>query len=331
MENPEPLSNGGKFKNPGESSHGFADFLKWVFNRKRAEWPKWIESQPGAGPVSQMNADEIRVTYVNHSTFLIQADGMNILTDPIWSTRAGPLSFIGTKRIRAPGIKFEELPPVDAVLVSHNHYDHMDMPTLKTLEKEFSPLFVVGLGNKKFLEKKGLKRVEELNWCEKTYLSNGSSIFFVPAQHFSGRTPWNINKSLWGGFMIESSQGQIYYAGDTGFGNFFENLHANFSNIKVALLPIGAYEPRWFMSPVHMNPEDAVRAHQILKPNVSIGAHFGTFHLADEGVDAPKEQLEATLRENGIDPKEFIILNPGESVTLMPNDTRNEGRMVVRS
>ena len=315
-----PLHNGSKFKNPENPSHGFADFLKWIFNRKRAKWPKWIESKPGALPVSRVNAGEIRVTFVNHSTFLIQVDGINILTDPIWSTWAGPLSFVGTKRIRAPGIKFEELPPIDAVLVSHNHYDHMDMPTLKALEKEFSPFFVVGLGNKKFLEKNGLKRVEELNWCEKTFLSNDSRVFFVPAQHFSGRTPWNIDKSLWGGFMIESPQGQIYLAGDTGFGKFLEPLHANFPNIKVALLPIGAYEPRWFMSPVHMNPGDAVRAHQILKPIVSIAAHIGTFHLADEGIDAPKEQLEINLRENGIDPKEFIILDPGESVTIMLND-----------
>ncbi|PWB50054.1 MAG: hydrolase [Candidatus Methanoperedenaceae archaeon] len=320
MECPEPLHLKGKFKNTEKPSHGFADLLKWIFNRKRAKWPKWIESKPIVGNVSQANGDEIRVTFVNHSTFLIQVDGINILTDPIWSTWAGPLSFVGTKRIRAPGIKFEELPLIDVVLVSHNHYDHMDMPTLKALEKEFSPLFVVGLGNKKFLEKKGLKRVEELNWCEKASLSNGS-VFFVPAQHFSGRTPWNIDKSLWGGFMIESSQGQIYYAGDTGFGNFFEHLHANFSNIKVALLPIGAYEPRWFMGPIHMNPEDAVRAHQILKPKVSIGAHFGTFHLADEGFEAPKEELAINLSKNDVDPKEFIILNPGESVTIMPNDT----------
>lgn len=305
-----------KFKNPEKSSRRFADVFKWLFNRKRADWPKWIDSKPGSAPVSQANSDEIRITFVNHSTFLIQVDGINFLTDPIWSDRAGPLSFVGTKRVQAPGIKFEELPLIDAVLVSHNHYDHMDMPTLKALEKEFSPLFVVGLGNKKFLEKKGLTRVEELNWCEKTSLSNGNSVFFVPAQHFSGRTPWNIDKSLWGGFMIESSLGQIYYAGDTGFGKFFERLHSNFSNIKVALLPIGAYEPRWFMSNVHMNPEDAVRAHQILKPKVSIGAHIGTFHLADEDFDAPEEQLRIKLRENCVDSKEFILLAPGESVTV---------------
>jgi L-ascorbate metabolism protein UlaG (beta-lactamase superfamily) len=319
MQNPDRTpasSTSGKFKNPEESSHRFLDFLKWFFNRRRAEWPKWIDSKPGSAPVSQVNGNEIRITFVNHSTFLIQVDGINILTDPIWSDRAGPLSFVGAKRVRAPGIKFEELPHIDAVLVSHNHYDHMDMRTLKALEKEFSPLLVVGLGNKKFLENKGFSRVEELNWCEKTSLSNGISVFFVPAQHFSGRTPWNIDKSLWGGFMIESFHGQIYYAGDTGFGKFFERLHANFSDIKVALLPIGAYEPRWFMSPVHMNPEDAIRAHQILKPKVSIGAHIGTFHLADEGFDAPEKQLEMKLRENCLDSKEFIILAPGESVTV---------------
>jgi L-ascorbate metabolism protein UlaG (beta-lactamase superfamily) len=319
MEHTAPIPvirRGNRFKNQEKASRGFSDFLKWIFNRKGADWPKWIDSKPGPAPVSRVDENEIRVTFVNHSTFLIQVDRINILTDPIWSTRAGPLSFVGAKRVRDPGLIFEELPVIDAVLISHNHYDHMDVKTLRALEKKFSPLFVVGMGNKKYLEKKGISRVEELNWCEKTSISNGNRVFFVPAQHFSGRTPWNIDKSLWGGFMIESAQGNIYYAGDTGFGEFFNNLHENFSNIKVALLPIGAYEPRWFMSPVHMNPDDAVRAHQILNANLSIGAHIGTFHLADEGIDAPEEQLQKKLKENGVDPKKFIILDPGETLTI---------------
>ncbi|VVB95002.1 Beta-lactamase superfamily domain protein [uncultured archaeon] len=310
------LRTGSKFKNPERQSHGFADVLKWIINRKRADWPTWIDSKPGPAPVSRVTGDEVRITFVNHSTFLIQVDEMNILTDPIWSDRAGPFSFVGAKRVRAPGLKFEELPPVDAVLLSHNHYDHMDIPTLKALDKKSSPLFLTGLDNKKFLENKGLSRVNELDWWEKNSLSNGRSVFFVPAQHFSGRTPWNIDKSLWGGFVIESSHGQIYFAGDTGFGKFFEQIHENFPDIKVALLPIGAFEPRWFMSPIHMDPADAVRAHQILKPGLSIGIHIKTFHLADESIDAPGEQLEKNLRENSVEPEEFIILDPGETVTV---------------
>ena len=319
MESQSPVPSvrtGSRFKNPERQSHGFADVLKWLFNRKRARWPKWIDSKPGPAPVFRVTGNEVRVTFVNHSTLLIQVDGLNFLTDPIWSDRAGPVSFVGAKRIRAPGLNFEELPPIDAVLVSHNHYDHMDIQTLKALEKKSSPLFLTGLGNRKFLKKKGLRRVEELDWWEKTSLSNGRGVFFVPAQHFSGRMPWNIDKSLWGGFVIQSSHGQIYFAGDTGFGKFVEEIHQNFSNIKVALLPIGAYEPRWFMSPIHMDPADAVHAHQILKPGLSIGIHIGTFHLADEGIDAPAEQLEKNLGENGVNRGEFIVLDPGETVTI---------------
>jgi L-ascorbate metabolism protein UlaG (beta-lactamase superfamily) len=187
------------------------------------------------------------------------------------------------------------------------------------LEEKFSPLFAVGLGNKKFLEKKGLGRVEELDWWEKISLPGGRSVYFVPAQHFSGRAPWNIDRSLWGGFVIESSQGRIYFAGDTGFGKFFDQIHEKFPDIEVALLPIGAYEPRWFMGPVHLNPDDAVQAHQILKPELSIGIHLGTFHLSDEGIDTPAKQLEKALKEHGVDTKEFIAPGFGETVTVLNN------------
>ncbi len=306
----------GHFKNPQTRRSGFGGFLKWIFHRERAAWPGWIESTASTVPASRVSGNEIRVTFVNHSTFLIQTDGMNILTDPIWSDWAGPLPYVGSKRVRSPGIRFEYLPVIDAVLVSHNHYDHMDIPTLKALGEKFSPLFVTGLGNKKFLEKRVSGRVEELDWWEKTSLPNGRSIYFVPAQHFSGRAPWNIDKSLWGGFMIESSPGQIYFAGDTGFGEFFEQIHDRFPDIKVALLPVGAYEPRWFMSAVHLNPDDAVRAHQILKPRLSVGIHLGTFHLSDEGIDAPARQLEEAIKRHGVKPEDFIILDFGETVTV---------------
>ncbi len=319
---PDPLftksiQHRGSFENP-ESQHGEAvDFLKWIFNRKREAWPKWVESEPGA--VAAASGNEIQVTFVNHSTFLIQVDGMNILTDPIWSDRAGPLSFLGVKRVRSPGLKFEALPAIDCVLVSHNHYDHMDIPTLKALERKFSPLFVVGLGNRKFLENHGLSSVEELDWWDKIYLPGGRNIYFVPAQHFSGRSPWGWNRSLWGGFVIESMSGKIYFAGDTGFGKFFYQIHEKFPEIDIALLPIGAYEPKWFMSPVHLGPEDAVRAHLILKPELSVGIHIGTFRLSDEGINTPAQQLEQALREHGIDPKEFIALDFGETVSVPIN------------
>ncbi len=298
----------------GSTAYGLMGFLKWIFTRKRAAWPKWVDSKTGAAPAT--SSAELRVTFVNHSTFLIQVDRMNILTDPIWSDRAGPASFIGAKRVRAPGLRFDDIPLIDVVLVSHNHYDHMDIPTLKALEKKFSPLFIVGLGNKKFLENRGLNRVLELDWWEKTQLPSGKNAYFVPAQHFSGRTPWNMNKTLWGGFVIESSTGEIYFAGDTGFGKFLDEIHERFPNIILALLPIGAYEPRWFMSPVHMSPDDAVRAHQILKPRLSVGIHLGTFHLSDEGIDAPGAELEKALRECGQVQQDFVIPGFGETINV---------------
>lgn len=305
---------GGVFKNPESTQRRFNDLLKWISARKRENWPKWIDSEQGPAPPDRVEQG-LRATFVNHSTALIQTDGLNILTDPVFSNCAGPVSFLGAKRVRAPGIRFEDIPPIDAVLLSHNHYDHMDLPTLKALEKRYSPLFVAGLGNKKFLEKEGMKRVVELDWWETASIAD-RTVHFVPAQHFSGRTPWNIDRSLWGGFVIESSQGGIYFAGDTGFGKFFEQIQKRFQDIRLALLPIGAYEPRWFMSPIHISPDEAVRAHLLLRSSLSIGIHLGTFNLADEGIDTPSIQLDKSLLELGVGHEEFIILDHGGSMNL---------------
>lgn len=306
---------GNVFKNLESTHRRSTDVFKWISSRKREPWPAWIDSEPGPAPPAHIEQG-LNVTFINHSTALIQTDGMNILTDPVFSDRAGPVSFLGSKRVRAPGLRFADMPAIEAVLLSHNHYDHMDLPTLKALEKRFSPLFVAGLGNKKFLEKEGLRRVIELDWWERTSLPGGKAVHYVPAQHFSGRTPWNIDRSLWGGFVIESSQGGIYFAGDTGFGKFFEQIHEKFPDIRLALLPVGAYEPRWFMSPIHISPEEAVRVHLLLKPSLSIGIHLGTFRLADEGIDAPSTQLDKALREQGVVPEEFIILDPGKTMSI---------------
>ncbi len=318
---PEPRE-AGVFKNLENTPGRFKNVMKWISTRKREPWPDWIDSEPCPAPPARIEQG-LRVTFVNHSTALIQTEGMNILTDPVFSDRAGHVSFLGTKRVRAPGIRFTDLPTIDIVLLSHNHYDHMDLPTLKKLEKRFSPLFVAGLGNKKFLEKEGMRRVVELDWWERTSIGD-KSVHFVPAQHFSGRTPWNIDRSLWGGFMIESSQGGIYFAGDTGFGKFFERIREKFPDIRLALLPIGAYEPRWFMSPIHISPGEAVRVHLLLRPAISIGIHLGTFRLADEGIDTPSVQLDKALMEKGVEPEEFIILDNGGSISMADPSTSPE-------
>lgn len=306
----------GRFENYEPKEVGFGDFLRWILNREKSEWPSFVEAKPGVICIVRQVNEGIRITFVNHSTFLIQVNGLNILTDPVWSERVGAFSFVGPRRVCPPGIDFKILPPIDVVLVSHNHYDHMDLPTLKMLEKKFHPLFITGLGNQSFLEGKGIVPVEELDWWEEVKVKQGISICFVPARHFSGRFLWDMNETLWGGFVIRTSDGAIYFAGDTGFGNFLEEIAGRFSDVRVALLPIGAYKPKWFMSSVHMSPEDAVRAHLVLKPEISIAMHFGTFKLADDGYNEPVEELKKALQSFNVSSGEFIVPLPGETITL---------------
>lgn len=295
---------------------GFGSVLKWMWSREQAEWPEWVEQKPAEPPVKEIHGERFRVTFINHSTFLIQVDGKNYLTDAIWSERCSPVSFAGPKRHRAPAIPFEQLPVIHGVFISHNHYDHLDLPTLKRLEEKFHPVFYVGLRVKKLLSSEGFKHVEELDWWESRELSPGRKVHFVPAQHFSGRGLNDRNGTLWGGFVIEVSGGVIYFAGDTGFGSFFQEIRDRFPNIHLALLPIGAYEPRWFMGPMHMNPHDAVKAHLILKPALSLGMHFGTFQLTDESIEAPLLHLYEALTKNGISPANFRAPIFGESIDL---------------
>jgi L-ascorbate metabolism protein UlaG (beta-lactamase superfamily) len=239
-------------------------------------------------------------------------DNLNILTDPIWSKRCGPFGITGLKRVSAPGVRFEDLPPIDIVLVSHNHYDHMDIPTLKMLRKVHNPLFCVSLGNKEKLEKKGFTNIYEFNWWEQQTLTENLKVTYVPGQHFSRRGLWDRNKTLWGGFILEGSQGPIYFAGDTGYGAHFKQIHEKFGPLNFAILPIGAYQPEWFMSSVHMSPEDAVRAHLVLEAKASLAIHFGTFRLGDEAIDQPVEQLVIAMEKYGITPDQFWVLKPGE-------------------
>jgi len=296
----------------------FFDFLKWVTNRKPGKWEKWVDSEFGPKPPLRVGGEELRVTFINHSTFLLQTEGINILTDPIWSERTSPVSFTGPKRVRIPGIRFEDLPPIDVVVVSHNHYDHLDLPTLKRLSRQHNPSIYVGLGNKRLLEKSGIKKVSEFDWWQETSLSDSLRLTCVPAQHFSGRSLFDRNKTLWVGFVFESQAGPVYFAGDTGLGPHFKQIADRFGKMRLALLPIGAFLPRWFMSPTHLSPGDALEAHFILGAQTSIAMHFGTFQLGDDGRTEAVDLLTNIIAETNMEETQFLILDSGEGREVLP-------------
>ena len=228
----------------------------------------------------------IHITSIGHATVLIQARNLNILTDPQLSDRASPVSFAGPTRIRKPGLTLDELPQIHYVVVSHNHYDHLDLPSLVALHKKFKPVFVVPLGNGALLRDVGLDSVIELDWWQ-----SHQEITLVPVQHWSARGVMDRNESLWGGFVFSLAQKKIFFAGDTGYGPHFKMIREKMGPMDISLLPIGAYEPRWFMKDQHMNPEDAVQAHLDLESRHSLAIHFETFQMTDEAFEEPRKAL----------------------------------------
>jgi L-ascorbate metabolism protein UlaG (beta-lactamase superfamily) len=241
---------------------------------------------------------------------LIQHAGMNMLTDPIWSDRASPFSSLGPRRFSPPGVSFENLPKIDLVLLSHNHYDHLDVRTLKRIAARDQPRVVVPLGLAKLLSGIGLKPEKEMDWWDVS-----GPITCVPARHFSARGITDRNRTLWCGYWIETPAGPIYFAADTAFGPHFGEIRNRLGSPRVALLPIGAYKPQWFMSPVHMSPEEAAEAHRKLGPERSIAIHWGTFQLADDGPDEPVIELRKALSERP-DLPPFEALENGASLEL---------------
>jgi L-ascorbate metabolism protein UlaG (beta-lactamase superfamily) len=233
----------------------------------------------------------------------------------MYSQRAGPLNVVGPRRVRQPGVPFDDLPAISIVLLSHNHYDHCDLPTLRKLARRDDPMVVTPLGNGALVRSAGIRRVEELDWWQDAKMS-ALPITLTPAQHFSARTPFDRNRALWGGFMLATGGVRIFFAGDTGYGPFFREVRQRLGPIDLALLPIGAYEPRWFMQPVHMNPAEAVQAHLDLEASGSIGMHFGTFRLTTEGIDEPLRALEEARRARSIPPSTFRTLPFGNSLRL---------------
>ena len=279
----------------------------------RTRWPATLpvvpRRPPGAGP------DDVVVTFVGHATFLVQVGATSLLIDPQYSERASPVAFAGPRRVRAPGVRVEDLPPISLVLLSHNHYDHCDLATLRALERRFHPRLVTPLGNGRLLQSAGIRDVEELDWWQSASTAP-LPVTLTPAQHFSARGPFDRNRALWGGFLIEARGRRILFAGDSGYGPHFREIATRLSPVALALLPIGAYEPRWFMQDIHMNPAEAVQAHVDLGARRSLAMHYGTFQLTPEGVDEPVRELTRALRERGVPAGVFRPAQVGESVRL---------------
>lgn len=300
------------------NDHSFGDMVKWMWEMETVKWPEWIVEPVQPPPPEAVGPGKLRVTYVNHATVLIQVDELNIITDPVWSLKVGPFSWMGVKRIRNPGVSFENLPKIDLVLISHDHYDHLDLPTLTKMVQRDDPMILTGLGLKQYLEKHGITKTVELDWQQTYQLENSKlTITFVPSLHSSGRWPLMGNKSLWGGYVITYSKGNIYFAGDTGYGEFVDRISDRFDSFRLTILPIGSYEKRWFMKNQHMNPDDAVKVHLALKSMQSMGMHYGTFaEHPEQAVDAHEKDLSMALDEHKIDRSKFWVLKFGEGRDL---------------
>lgn len=306
--------NGKKFINPnGLEAKGFADVFKFVRERNMEPYKFNYETfvRTEALPES-LEESKIKITFVNHSTFLIQYAGLNILTDPIWSFRCSPFQFAGPNRMRPPGVKFEDLPPIDLVLLSHNHYDHFDSNTVKDLIVKHQPQFVVPLGMKKAVEKLGSKRVEEVDWHQ-TIRQEKISITGTPANHFTSRGIFDRDKTLWCGYLLQFGTHKLYFVGDTGYGPNFKEIGNKYGPIDISLIPIGAYKPEWFMGPIHISPPQALQVHRDIRSIQSIAMHFGTFPLADDGQGTAERELALAMEEIDFDPTSFIVPDEGFS------------------
>jgi L-ascorbate metabolism protein UlaG (beta-lactamase superfamily) len=314
--------DGTRFFNPGGagSPKGAFDLLLWQLTEPWAPWPESLPSPfPPDRPPAAVANDTIRVAYIGHASFLIQTRGLSLLIDPVWAERASPLAFVGPKRVNPPGIAFEDLPKIDHVLVTHNHYDHMDVETIGRLWQRFAPRIVTPLGNDAILlaAVPGL-RAEAVDWDHTVDLGGGLAVHVEPSQHWSARGAFDRSHALWASFVLQAGARKIYCVGDSGFGDgaTFARVRRRHPGLAAALLPIGAYEPRWFMANSHMNPDDAVQALELCGAAQALGHHWGTFRLTNEAVEQPATDLAAALVARGIIPERFAALRPGEVRTL---------------
>jgi L-ascorbate metabolism protein UlaG (beta-lactamase superfamily) len=300
-------------------------FWKWQWER----WGKDLPKTPEGGyhfellhpDVARLKANrtEPTLTWIGHASFLLQLGGVNILTDPHLTERASPVGFAGPKRVVAPAFRFDELPHIDAVVISHSHYDHLDRETVRRLatQADGPPRFFVPLGLKEWFAGEGIQDVTELDWWSAMDYK-GLKFTLTPAQHWSSRTPWDRDKTLWGGWVIEQPSFRFFFAGDTGYSPVFKDIGKRLGSVDLAAIPIGAYEPRWFMSIMHADPEEAVKIHLDIHSRHSVGMHWGTFILTDEPLDEPPQKLAAARLAAGIPPEEFFVMKHGATRDLTP-------------
>jgi len=316
-----PISDhydGERFFNPGAvpaRAVNSRNFLKRMASNERSRWPAHVAVRR-AVPPRRVAGEAMLVTWVGHATVLVQIQGLNILTDPIWSDRASPFSFVGPRRVRAPGVRFDDLPKIDLVLVSHNHYDHMDLPTLRRLWERDRPLIVTSLGNDKVIAGSGAVAIAR-DWGETVAVRPGIEVIVERNHHWGSRWGSDRNRALWSAFTVRLPGGNVFFAGDTGWGDgAWVRAVARHGPFRLAILPIGAYEPRDVMRSSHVNPEEAFRIFEALNPARALGVHWGTFQLTFEPMNEPIRRLAALRRRHG--DGRFIATEAGRGFSVPP-------------
>lgn len=313
--------NGVNFFNPeGVEPRTLAEVAKWQWQGDKANWPQEYPSPfDKAKPDARVEGNDIKITMIGHATLLVQVAGLNFITDPVFVERASPVQFAGPKRVNPPGVRFEDLPPIDYVLLSHNHYDHLDLESLDRLVKEHDAEIICPLGNDVIVaEKNSNAKFITGDWGDVAELNNDCRVHFEPAHHWSARGVKDRRMALWAAFVLETPQGKIYHVGDTGFhdGINYKALAEKHGEMRASILPIGAYEPRWFMKGQHQNPDEAVQGHLLCKSQVTIAHHWGTFQLTNEAIEAPLEALAEAKNKHGLADEAFVVLRPGEAANL---------------
>ncbi|MFZ9521295.1 MAG: MBL fold metallo-hydrolase [Silvanigrellaceae bacterium] len=299
--------------------------MKFRWNRKPAEWPKSVpvKAMPTTG--MPLKGSQASLTWIGHSTFLIEFENLRVLTDPNYSDTVGPVAWLSPKRVVAPGISLEKTPKVDLILLSHDHFDHMDLPTLEYFAKRDNPMIVAGTGNKPLLEETGFKNIVELGWWDKYTTRDGVDITFVPAQHWSTRTLLSRNTTLWGGFFLRAKGKTVYFVGDTGYHpKLFKEIREKAGSPDFSLIPIGAYSPRDFMKDQHVDPAEAVDIHKDVKSGQSVGMHWGTFQLSDEPINEPCQLVASESKIKSLGPVDFTCMEIGETRALFTPELHAE-------